>query len=201
MPAEPSHDAPLSPAKQNTSEERYIMRLHVRAFLVLILAAAAFTVQPPARSLAPTAFAATGDAVLTWNENAGKATTAACIAPTADPLHESRIYASMHIAIHDALNAIDRRSRPYALDGPGQPGASPDAAVAAAARTVLVALIGKLPLELTTEACVAAGIASAEANYTAALGLIPDSQAKMQGIALGVAAAKTILDRRAADGA
>ena len=166
------------------------MRLHIRTFLVFVLAAAAFTLLPhPARPHAPTAFAAAGDAVLTWNENAGEAATAACIAPLANPLHESRMYAIMHIAIHDALNAIDRRSRPYAFDGPRQPGASPDAAVAAAARTVLVALIGQLPSELTPAPCIAAGKASAEADYAAALGLIPDSQAKTQGIALGEAAA------------
>ena len=66
-------------------------------------------------------------------ENAGKAATAACIAPLDNPLHESRMYAMMHIAIHDAVNAIDRRSRPYTFDVPVQPGASADAAVAAAA--------------------------------------------------------------------
>ena len=82
-----------------------------------------------------------------------------------------------------------------------QPGASPDAAVAAAARTVLVALIGQLPLELTPASCIAAGKASAEADYAAALGLIPDGQAKTQGIALGEAAAGAILARRATDGA
>ena len=178
------------------------MRLHIRTFLVFVLAAASFTLLPnPARPPAPTAFAAAGDAVLTWNENAGEAATAACIAPLDNPFHESRMYAIMHIAIHDALNAIDRRSRPYAFDGPGQPGASPDAAVAAAARTVLVALISQLPSELTPPSCIAAGMASAEADYAAALGLIPDSQAKTQGIALGQAAAGAILARRATDGA
>jgi hypothetical protein len=40
----------------------------------------------------------------------------ACIAPLDDPFHESRMYAMMHIAIHDALNAIDRRFQPYAFD-------------------------------------------------------------------------------------
>ena len=54
-----------------------------------------------------------------WNANAGVAATEACIAPLANPLHESRIYAMMHVAIHDALNAIDRRSRPYAFDRAG----------------------------------------------------------------------------------
>ena len=73
------------------------------------------------------------DAVTAWNANAGVAATAACIAPLVDPLHESRIYAMMHVAIHDALNAIDRRSRPYTFHMQAEPGASPDAAVAAAA--------------------------------------------------------------------
>ena len=56
--------------------------------------------------------AVSADAVTDWNANAGVAATAACIAPLDNPLHESRIYAMMHIAIHDALNAIDRQSRP-----------------------------------------------------------------------------------------
>src|SRR5580765_4794324 len=91
--------------------------------------------------------AAAGDAVTVWNTNAGVAATAACIAPLDDPFHESRIYAMMHVAIHDALNAIHRRYRPYTFDMQ-EPGASPDAAVASAARDVLVQLIGQLPLEL-----------------------------------------------------
>jgi hypothetical protein len=37
----------------------------------------------------------------------------------------------LHIAIHDALNAIDRRYQPYAYNQKAAPGASPDAAVAA----------------------------------------------------------------------
>ena len=154
--------------------------------------------------------AAAGDAVTVWNANAGVAATAACIAPLDDPLHESRIYAMMHVAIHDALNAIDRRSRPYAFDRRAPPGASPDAAVAAAARDVLVPLIAQLPLELVTQDCIDAGVASVEAAYTAALAAIPgragrrrssDDQAKAQGIAVGQAAAAAILHLRADDGA
>jgi len=141
------------------------------------------------------------DAVTDWNANAGEAATAACIAPSANPLHESRIYAMTHIAIHDALNAIDRRSRPYAFDMQAEAGAARDAAVAAAARDVLVPLIGQLPLELVPQPCIAAGVASVEADYTAALAAIPDNQAKVQGIAVGQAAAAAILALRAADGA
>ncbi|HEV8713990.1 MAG TPA: hypothetical protein VGX03_14330, partial [Candidatus Binatia bacterium] len=78
---------------------------------------------------------ARADAVTDWNENAGEAAVAACISPIQDPLHESRMYAVMHVAIHDALNAITRRSRPYALDIQAPSGASVDAAVATARRT------------------------------------------------------------------
>ena len=147
-------------------------------------------------------FAAPGDdAVTVWNANAGVAATAACLAPLNNPLHESRIYAMMHVAIHDALNAIDRRSRPYAFDARSAAGASPDAAVAAAARDVLVPLIDQLPLELHAQACIDAGIASVEAAYTAALSAIPDGPAKAQGIGVGQAAAAAILALRAEDGA
>ena len=150
---------------------------------------------------APLAPPAGGDAVTVWNANAGVAATAACLAPLNNPLHESRIYAAMHVAIHDAVNAIDRRSRPYALDVLAEASASPDAAVAAAARDVLVALIAQLPLELHTQACIDAGVASAKAAYAAALAAIPDGQAKVQGIAVGQAAAAAILHVRADDGA
>jgi hypothetical protein len=82
-----------------------------------------------------------------------------------------------------------------------EPGASPDAAVASAARDVLVKLIGQLPLELVSPSCIAAGVASVETHYTAALAAIPDNHAKAQGIAVGQAAAAAILALRAADGA
>ena len=66
--------------------------------------------------LTPSPSAAGTDAVLRWNENAGKAAAAACLAPEGNALAESRMYAMVHIAVHDALNAIDRRSRPYVFD-------------------------------------------------------------------------------------
>ena len=140
---------------------------------------------------------AAADVVTDWNARAGKAALAACIAPGDDPLHESRMYAMVHVAIHDALNAIDRRSRPYAYDASVAPSVSLDAAVAAAARYVLVATIGQLPFP---SPCVAAGIASAEADYVAALAAIPAGTVKSQGIALGQASAAAILKVRANDG-
>ena len=38
-----------------------------------------------------------------WNAIAGEAARAACLSPANDPLHEARMYAIAHVAIHDAL--------------------------------------------------------------------------------------------------
>jgi PAP2 superfamily len=143
--------------------------------------------------------ASSGDAVLVWNANAGDAALAACIAPTDNPLHESRMYAMTHLAIHDALNAIDRRSRPYAFFGRASRAASTDAAVATAAHHVLVPLLGQIPAPFP-QACIDAGVASVEADYEAALAAIPDRPAKRKGIDVGARAAAAILALRAQDG-
>ena len=139
------------------------------------------------------------DAVSTWNENAGKAAVAACLAPVRPSPAEARLYAMTHVAIHDALNAIDRRSRPYVFDGRSAARASRDAAVAAAARDVLVPVLR----ELTTlaPACVDAAVASVEADYAAALDAIRDGPAKTRGRRRRPAAADAILALRATDGA
>src|SRR6516164_241965 len=126
------------------------------------------------------ALAAPADPVIAWNANAGTAAVKACMnaLDNNDPFHESRMYAMMHIAVHDALNAIDRKYQPYAFDKKAEPGASPDAAVAAAAHDVLVPLISQLPSEIFKKECIDPGTASVEASYTAALAAIPDSAAK-----------------------
>jgi hypothetical protein len=140
------------------------------------------------------------DAVSAWNANACDAAIAACLAPTNNPLHESRLYAAMHVAIHDALNAIERRSRPYAFATQQPlPQASPDATVAAAARGVLVSLLEQLPAPFSD--CAAAGVASVETDYAAALATIADGPPKNRGVQLGRAAAATILAVRTGDGA
>jgi hypothetical protein len=107
------------------------------------------------------------------------------------------MYAMTHVAIHDALNAIDRRSQPYAYFARARRHASPDAAVAAAARGVLVPVIGEL--SLLAPACVAPAQAGVEADYATALASIPDGRAKTRGIAVGEASAAAILALRAND--
>jgi hypothetical protein len=137
--------------------------------------------------------------VIEWNAVAGEAARAGCLAPVNDPLHEARMYAMTHIAIHDALNAIDRRYEPYAYDGRASRGTSGRAAVAAAAHDVLVATLGDLPSELFPPACGAAGTAVVEAAYAAALAEVPEGAAKREGIALGEATAAAIVAARAGD--
>ena len=141
------------------------------------------------------------DAVILWNANAGTAAVKGCMNADAgnDPFHESRMYAMMHIAIHDALNAINPKYQPYAYDKKADPGTSPDAAVAAAARDVLDKGFAELPAYLFKADCIQAGRASVEAAYKAALDAIPDSPTKTQGITLGQAAAAAIITKRVGD--
>src|SRR6266511_1789080 len=56
----------------------------------------------------------------------------------------TRTLAMVHGAVHDALNAIDRKYDAYYFEGPADAAASPDAAVAAAAHTVLVGVVNSL---------------------------------------------------------
>jgi hypothetical protein len=93
----------------------------------------------------------------------------------------------LHAGIHDALNAIRQR---YAFYTPGMfvmPSASADAAVAAAAHDVLVALIP------TQQPFIDEALESA-------LAAIPDGPAIDRGVVVGEAAAARILERRANDG-
>ena len=140
------------------------------------------------------------DAVTAWNANAGEAARAACISPNENPLHESRLYAMTHVAIHDALNAIDRRSEPYVFDGKAKRRTSLKATVAAAARHVLVPVLLDLPTPPLPQTCIDAGVASVEADYAAALSAIRNGKAKTRGVELGQAAAAAIVLARAADG-
>jgi hypothetical protein len=59
-----------------------------------------------------------------------------------NPLTESRIFASLHVAIHDAVNAVELRYEPDTPKAsPALAGASVEAAIAGAAHTTLVALL------------------------------------------------------------
>jgi hypothetical protein len=84
--------------------------------------------------LASPAFA---DVVLDWNEAGARAIAAERIGPP----EGARIMAMMHVAMYNAINAVERRYGSYRFEGPGNADGSAEAAGAAAARVVLDAMI------------------------------------------------------------
>jgi hypothetical protein len=123
-------------------------------------------------------------AIIQWNTVAFEAAGGAA---EAHPLLAVRSNAMVHIAIHDALNAIVPVYEHYTFNG-NSPLADPFAAVASAAHTVLKA---SWPDYATT----------LDAKLAESLAGISDGPAKAMGIALGVASANAILTLRAGDGA
>jgi hypothetical protein len=99
-----------------------------------------------------------------------------------------RTMALVQVSVHDAVQSVSGRYRPLIATSAATPGASVDAAVAAATRTALLALV---PGER----------AAIEADYQAALAALPESAAKADGIAAGERAASAVLAARTGDGA
>jgi hypothetical protein len=143
-----------------------------------------------ALTLAPGAFA---NEVLQWNE-----TTMRAIAVNGqNNVVSTRTLAMVQAAVHDALNAINRRYDAYYFEGPGDPAASPDAAVAAAAHTVLTGVVGSYG----TPAQKGATFALVEQAYASSLARVADGPARNKGVAVGRAAGAAILTLRKDDGA
>ena len=95
-------------------------------------------------------------------------------------------FAYVHAAIYDAVNAIDKRYTVFAVSPTTPPdGASEPAAVAAAAATILKALF-----------TAAAQQAFVTAQYDTYVGLIPASDEKNRGIAVGTEVANAFLAQR-----
>jgi hypothetical protein len=118
--------------------------------------------------------------VIEWNELLMQSLPASSRVPNA------RNMALVHVAMFDAVNAIDRTYEPYHARVHASRGASQEAAVAQAARDTLVALFP-----------------ARQAIYDAALaedlaGIAPGRA--RQGIAIGQEVARQILELRAADG-
>ncbi len=134
---------------------------------MMLAVCAAYVVLLPA---AAPAWAA--NEVESWNI---VATTAGATAGQ-HPAIQPRTYAIVHLAIHDALNAIDRRYTPYLFEESTSRDASAAAAVAAAARDTLVALLPNQEQPV-------------QAAYTAALAVIPEGSSKTTGIQVGQRAA------------
>ena len=145
----------------------------IKLFLLTIVCAAA---------LVTTAHA---DAVSDWNTIVYQ--TSAGNVPVRVPQQSTRIAAMTHIAINDALNAIDPRYGQYAYVNSGDAGADPVAAIAAAAYNVLRFENPTQAVQLLTA-------------YNNMLATVPDGPAKDAGIAIGEASAAAIRANRTNDG-
>jgi len=162
--------------------------------LVLVLALLTLGTSAPAHPSPPTS---EPNPVVIWNGVTDEVAITACLAPGANPLDESRLDAMVHLAIHDAVNAINPRFAGYASFGRA-PGASVAAAVASAASTVLTSGLQSLESSLPPR-CFERALAVVEQRYHSALQLIADGSGKRDGIAAGQNAALAILSLRAND--
>lgn len=122
--------------------------------------------------------------ILAWNQVAYNAAVAATYF---GPLlfHHDRGFTMMHIAQHDALNAIVPRYEQYAFNGRDR-NADPVAACARAAHDIMVNVYPDQAATFDTE-------------LASWLAKVPDGKAKTRGIALGAASAAAILANRAND--
>jgi hypothetical protein len=154
-------------------------------------AVAAITLSVALAFAAPRGAAAAND-VADWNVIG----IDAAVAGGQNPIHVSRTIAMMHLAMHDALNAVDRRYEPYLYFGPIDRSADAGVAVAAAARDVLVAVIP----DWGTPDQRAKALPMVEAAYVAALARFPEGPAKAAGIVVGQGAAASMIAARKADG-
>jgi hypothetical protein len=127
---------------------------------------------------------AKADSVLDWNEIA--VNTAA--ANGQNPFAQARTAAIVQLAVFEAVNSIKGDYRPYLGIIVAPRGASVDAAAIEAAYQVLHAYFA------------ASGPATLDPARASSLALIPDGDAKTNGIATGAAAAAAMIALRANDG-
>ena len=122
--------------------------------------------------------------VAAWDAIGVQAFSAAGLSPA----EGHTIFAYVAIAVYDAVMAVEGGYEPFAVDIDAPDGASPEAAVAAAARRILVHY---LPAQ-------AASII--EPAYQSSLATIPDGQAETDGAAAGDTVAGQLIVLRADDG-
>jgi hypothetical protein len=123
------------------------------------------------------------DAVLDWNERG----VAAVIAARQSPPEGARTMAMMHVAVFNAINAIERRHAPYGFEGQAPAGASANAAAASAAHAVLVKLFPAQREDL-------------DKAYAESLRQLSGERGIESGAALGEQAAEACIAMRTGDG-
>jgi hypothetical protein len=126
---------------------------------------------------------AKADVIMDWNAKADAIGFEKQLANSAN----SRAQAMLHVAVFEAVNAVDKRYTPYKLNLTADRGTSREAAAASAAHDVLVALYPDQKADL-------------DATLATSLSAIAEGEAKTKGIELGKKAAAEIIAVRANDG-
>src|SRR4051794_4343638 len=111
--------------------------------------------------------AARADVIMDWNAKADAIAAATKLLPST----ETRTMSMLHIAMFEAVNAIDRRYAPYRLDLTADRSTSREAAAATAAYNVLISIYPDQKAVLDTA-------------LVGSLSDIPDTEGKTKGIEL-----------------
>lgn len=127
--------------------------------------------------------AAHADVIMDWNAKADAIAAEKQVLPA----QQSRAMSMLHIAMFEAVNAIERRYTPYKLMLSADRSTSKEAAAAAAAYDVLLAIYPDQKSVLDTA-------------LAASLSGIPETGGKSNGIELGKKAAEGVIAFRANDG-
>jgi hypothetical protein len=155
----------------------YLLRLGApmikRVVFLAVLTLVALIAAAPARA----------DVISDWYETADAAVARATRLGPARTLGTVHARSQVALAMFEATNAIEQRFESYLGGVPSpQPGASPEAAAAAAAYTVLISLFPDQR-------------AAFEEAYAFALARVPDGAPESNGVALGVRAGELVLAR------
>jgi hypothetical protein len=144
----------------------HLTRARHRASCALALAAVGTLAPRPAGA----------DEVVRWNQIAMTTAGHASL----DPLAQSRLLAVLHVAVHDAVNAIERRDEPYCAVSLDASGALPEAAAASAAHVILSTW---LPADRP----------ALDAALADSLAVLPEGQTRDLGVASGRQAADLVM--------
>jgi hypothetical protein len=126
---------------------------------------------------------ARADVIMDWNAKADAIAAEKQVLPAP----HSRVISMMHVAMFEAVNAIDRRYTPYKLDLVADRSTSREAAAATAAHDVLLSIYPDLKSDL-------------DAALATSLAAVADAESKSAGVELGRQAAQGIIALRANDG-
>ena len=148
--------------------------------LVVLVAGEINAAQPPTVRVESTP--AARDAVERWNEVALEAIRSEKTPPPV----AARNLALLHVAVYDAVVAVERGYSPFYFSAPARPDANAAAAASAAAHRTLVELYPKRVRDF-------------DAALDETVARLPEGPAKSRGVELGLSVAENVLKWRAKD--